>query len=208
MADPSPEYPFGKPISVIKPGIPIHAWDDHGEITINDIEAYLNSKSTNVTFKGVFDYQDNLAGIPIDNIKVKGYFIQHTRSGTINEDAYSDIRVYDGEQLILQNNFLLNNDNPYNCMEMFIRNGMWVCNAIDPISDMTMNGNSTNTFYREIEEDHPYITSLLLGTQAAKSGEYRVWLYEWRWWNIWQIILFVQIVDTILILEKRLKRYP
>ena len=66
----------------------------------------------------------------------------------------------------------------YNCMEMFIRNGMWVCNAIDPISDMTMNGNSTNTFYREIEEDHPYITSLLLGTQAAKSGEYRVWLYE------------------------------
>lgn len=55
---------------------------------------------------------------------------------------------------------------------------MWVCNAIDPVSDMTMNGNSTNTFYREIEEDHPYITSLLLGTQAAKSGEYRVWLYE------------------------------
>ena len=53
MADPSPEYPFGKPISVIKPGIPIHAQDDHGEITINDIEAYLNSKSTNVTFKGV-----------------------------------------------------------------------------------------------------------------------------------------------------------
>lgn len=80
--------------------------------------------------------------------------------------------------MILQNNFLLNNDNPYNCMEMFIRNGMWVCNAIDPISDMTMNGNSTNTFYREIEEDHPYITSLLLRTQAAKSGEYRVWLYE------------------------------
>ena len=80
--------------------------------------------------------------------------------------------------MILQNNFLLDNDNPYNCMEMFIRNGMWVCNAIDLISDMTMNGNSTNTFYREIEEDHPYITSLLLGTQAAKSGEYRVWLYE------------------------------
>ena len=38
MANPTPNSPFGIPVEVLKPGIPIPTWSDHGEVTIDEVK--------------------------------------------------------------------------------------------------------------------------------------------------------------------------
>lgn len=175
MADPSPKYPFGYPVEIIKPGIPIPAWNDHGEITINEIRQTINSEKGNVVFKGVFDYKDTEAGIVLNNLNAKGYYIQHTRSGTFT--ANNNIRAYYNDVVILTNSVSMNADNPYTSAEMFIRNGMWVCQNTEPVVEMTDVGIVIEAFSRALTKDEPYITDIILSTSGSTSGSYRVWLY-------------------------------
>lgn len=71
----------------------------------------------------------------------------------------------------------MNADNPYTSAEMFIRNGMWVCQNTEPVVEMTDVGIVIEAFSRALTKDEPYITDIILSTSGSTSGSYRVWLY-------------------------------
>lgn len=176
MANPTPTNPFGIPADILKPGIPIPAWADHGEVTIDEVKQLVNASKGNVVFKGVYDYKDTEAGVVLNDLKAKGYYIQHTRSGTFTAD--NNIRAYYNDVVILTNAVSMNADNPYTTSEMFIRNEMWICQNTEPVLEMTDVGVIVETFSRALTKDEPYITDLILSTSGSTSGSYRVWLYE------------------------------
>lgn len=155
------------PFSPIKPGIPKPAWVD---------EIASSVGSGNAVFKGSFTYQDTEAGIVLNDLKAKGYYIQHTRNGVYSAD--SNIRAYYNDELIITNILPLDTNNQHSTAEMFIRNGMWVCQSTQPVANLQTDSIVENTFARAMVSDEPFITDLILGTSGATSGIYRVWLYE------------------------------
>lgn len=161
-----PETP-GKEIVFDKPGIPNPAWNE-------EAKAFGGAKAK---FKGSFQYTANEAGVVIHDLKAKGCYVQHIRSGTFT--ANSSIRAYYNDALIITANVVMSADAPYSSSEIFIRDGMWVAQATDPaIEADSMDVPVTSVYSRALEKDEPYITDLILGTSGASSGEYRVWIYE------------------------------
>lgn len=164
----TPETP-GKDMVFDKPGIPTPAWrDEEKEIS--------HAAGGTAVFKGEFTYQDSEAGIVLNNLNVKGYYIQHKRSGTFTSNT--SIRAYYNNELIMENYMSLDSTKPHSSAEMFIRSGMWVGQSTIPVSDMNTDSAVEGTFSRALTKDEPYITDLILGTDGASSGTYRVWIYE------------------------------
>lgn len=164
----TPETP-GKDIVFTKPGIPSPAWDSED----SEISKIAEGKAV---FKGEFTYQDNEAGIVLNDLHCKGYYIQHVRSGTKSADT--SIRAFYNNEEILTNIISLNNNAEYSTAEMFIRSGMWVCQSTLPATSVDVDSAVQSGFSRALIKDEPYIDALILGTSGAASGTYRVWLYE------------------------------
>ena len=156
-----------QPLVLIKPGIPKPAWNE---------EDFNSVDFGKAVFKGSFDYKDTEAGIVLNNLKAKGYYIQHTRNGVYSSD--SDIRAYYNDNLIITNILPMDENNQYSTAEMFIRSGLWVCQSTQPIANLRSDSIVENTFARAMVDDNPVITDLILGTSGATSGIYRVWTYE------------------------------
>ncbi len=152
-----------------KPGIPSPAWDTE------ESEIAKLAEGTAV-FKGEYTYQDNEAGIVLNNLHCKGYYIQHIRSGTKSSDT--SIRAFYNNEEILTNLISLNNNAAYSTAEMFIRSGMWICQSTNPAASVDVDSTVQSGFSRALIKDEPYIDALILGTSGATSGTYRVWLYE------------------------------
>ena len=153
----------------IKPGIPSPAWDSE------DIEIAQIAEGKAV-FKGEYTYQDNEAGIVLNNLHCKGYYVQHIRSGTKSADT--SIRAFYNNTEILTNLISLNDNAAYSTAEMFIRSGMWICQSTEPVVSVDVDSTVQSGFSRALTKDEPYIDALILGTSGATSGTYRVWLYE------------------------------
>lgn len=153
----------------IKPGIPSPAWDSE------DIEIAQIAEGKAV-FKGEYTYQDNEAGIVLNNLHCKGYYVQHIRSGTKSADT--SIRAFYNNTEILTNLISLNDNAAYSTAEMFIRSGMWICQSTEPVVSVDVDSTVQSGFSRALTKDEPYIDSLILGTSGATSGTYRVWIYE------------------------------
>lgn len=153
----------------IKPGIPSPAWDSE-ESEIAQIE------EGKAVFKGEYTYQDNEAGIVLNGLHCKGYYIQHIRSGTKSADT--SIRSFYNNEEILTNLISLDNNTTYSTAEMFIRSGMWICQSTNPAAYVDVDSTVQSGFSRALIKDGPYIDALILGTSGATSGTYRVWLYE------------------------------
>lgn len=163
-----PETP-GKDIVFDKPGIPTPAWGDEQKEVAQALEG-------TVVFKGEYPYQDTEAGIVIKDLKAKGYYIQHQRSGTYTSDT--TIRAFYNNEEILTNIVGLDATDPYTTAEMFIRNGMWVVQSTSPAASNSVDSFMQSAFSRALIKDEPYIDSLILGTAGATSGTYKVWIYE------------------------------
>ena len=153
----------------IKPGIPSPAWD--AEET--EISQIAEGKAV---FKGEYTYNDNEAGIVLNNLHCKGYYVQHTRSGTKSADT--SIRAFYQNTEILTNIVGLDDTDAYTTAEMFVRAGMWVVQSTSPASSVSVDSFVQSAFSRALIKDEPYIDSLILGTSGATSGTYKVWLYE------------------------------
>lgn len=153
----------------IKPGIPSPAWDSED----TEIAQIAVGKAV---FKGEYTYQDNEAGIVLNDLYCKGYYVQHIRSGTKSADT--SIRAFYNNEEILTNLISLNNNAAYSTAEMFIRSGMWVCQSTEPAASVDVDSTVQSGFSRALIKDEPYIDALILGTSGAASGTYRVWLYE------------------------------
>lgn len=164
----TPETP-GKDIVFSKPGIPSPAWDSED----SEISKIAEGKAV---FKGEFTYQDNEAGIVLNDLHCKGYYIQHVRSGTKSADT--SIRAFYNNTEILTNIVNLSDTDAYTTAEMFIRSGMWVCQSTSPAASADVDSFMQSGFSRALIKDEPYIDALILGTSGAASGTYRVWLYE------------------------------
>ena len=162
----------GAEMVFIKPGIPIPAWGDEDKEIIHAIDSMQGT----AVFKGEFPYQDTEAGIVITDLKAKGYYIQHQRSGTYTADT--SIRAFYNNTEVLENLVSMDANNPYTTAEMFIRSGMWVCQSTAPTASMSVDSFVQSAFSRALIKDEPYIDSLILGTSGAASGTYRVWIYE------------------------------
>ena len=145
-----------RPLVLIKPGIPKPAWNE---------EDFNSVDFGKAVFKGSFDYKDTEAGIVLNNLKAKGYYIQH-------------IRAYYNDNLIITNILPMDENNQYSTSEMFIRSGLWICQSTQPIANLRSDSIVENTFARAMVDDNPVITDLILGTSGATSGIYRVWVYE------------------------------
>lgn len=153
----------------IKPGIPSPAWDSED----TEIAQIAEGKAV---FKGEYTYQDNEAGIVLNDLHCKGYYVQHIRSGTKSDDT--SIRAFYNNEEILTNLISLNNNAAYSTAEMFIRSGMWVCQSSESVASADVDSTVQSGFSRALIKDEPYIDALILGTSGATSGTYRVWLYE------------------------------
>lgn len=153
----------------IKPGIPSPAWDSED----TEIAQIAEGKAV---FKGEYTYQDNEAGIVLNDLHCKGYYVQHIRSGTKSADT--SIRAFYNNEEILTNLISLNNNAAYSTAEMFIRSGMWVCQSSEFVASADVDSTVQSGFSRALIKDEPYIDALILGTSGATSGTYRVWLYE------------------------------
>lgn len=153
----------------IKPGIPSPAWDSED----TEIAQIADGKAV---FKGEYTYQDNEAGIVLNDLHCKGYYVQHIRSGTKSADT--SIRAFYNNEEILTNLISLNDNAAYSTAEMFIRFGMWVCQSTEPAASVDVDSTVQSGFSRALVKDEPYIDALILGTSGAASGTYRVWLYE------------------------------
>ena len=153
----------------IKPGIPSPAWDTE------ESEIAKLAEGTAV-FKGEYSYKDTEAGIVLNNLHCKGYYIQHIRSGTHSSD--SSIRAFYKNTEILTNIIGLDETDAYTTAEMFIRSGMWVVQSTSPAASATVDSFMQSAFSRALIKDEPYIDALIMGTSGATSGTYRVWLYE------------------------------
>lgn len=153
----------------IKPGIPSPAWDSED----TEIAQIAEGKAV---FKGEYTYQDNEAGIVLNDLHCKGYYVQHIRSGTKSADT--SIRAFYNNEEILTNLISLNNNAAYSTAEMFIRSGMWVCQSSESVASADVDSTVQSGFSRALIKDEPYIDALILGTSGATSGTYRVWLYE------------------------------
>lgn len=153
----------------IKPGIPSPAWDSED----TEIAQIAEGKAV---FKGEYTYQDNEAGIVLNDLHCKGYYVQHIRSGTKSADT--SIRAFYNNKEILTNLISLNNNAAYSTAEMFIRSGMWVCQSSESVASADVDSTVQSGFSRALIKDEPYIDALILGTSGATSGTYRVWLYE------------------------------
>lgn len=164
----TPETP-GKDIVFTKPGIPSPAWDSED----SEISKIAEGKAV---FKGEFTYQDNEAGIVLNDLHCKGYYIQHVRSGTKTADT--SIRAFYNNTEILTNIVGLSDTDAYTTSEMFIRSGMWVVQSTSPAASADVDSPVQSGFSRALIKDEPYIDALILGTSGAASGTYRVWLYE------------------------------
>lgn len=162
-------YTPGKDIEFTKPGIPSPAWDDED----SEISQIAEGKAV---FKGEFTYRDNEAGIVLNDLHCKGYYIQHVRSGTKSADT--SIRAFYNNTEILTNIVNLSDTDAYTTAEMFIRSGMWVCQSTSPAASADVDSFMQSGFSRALIKDEPYIDALILGTSGATSGTYRVWLYE------------------------------
>lgn len=162
-------YTPGKDMVFDKPGIPTPAWGD-------EQKEFSQAMEGKVTFKGEYSYQDNEAGIVLTGLRIKGYYIQHQRSGTFNSDA--TIRAFYNNTEILENIVSFDQTDPYSTAEMFIRNGMWVVQSTSPAASNSVDSFMQSAFSRALVKDEPYIDSLILGTSGATSGVYKVWLYE------------------------------
>ena len=164
----TPETP-GKDIVFTKPGIPSPAWNSEDSEILKIAEG-------KAVFKGEFTYQDNEAGIVLNDLHCKGYYIQHVRSGTKSADT--SIRAFYNNTEILTNIVNLSDADAYTTAEMFIRSGMWVCQSTSPTASADVDSFMQSGFSRALIKDEPYIDALILGTSGAASGTYRVWLYE------------------------------
>lgn len=164
----TPETP-GKDMIFEKPGIPSPAWDSED----SEISKIAEGKAV---FKGEFTYQDNEAGIVLNYLHCKGYYIQHVRSGTKSADT--SIRAFYNNTEILTNIVNLSDTDAYTTAEMFIRSGMWVCQSTSPAASADVDSFMQSGFSRALIKDESYIDALILGTSGAASGTYRVWLYE------------------------------
>ena len=164
----TPETP-GKDMVFVKPGIPSPAWDTE------ESEISKLAEGT-AKFKGEYTYKDNEAGIVLNDLHCKGYYIQHIRSGTFTAD--SSIRAFYQNTEILSNILSLDAANTYTTAVMFIRSGMWICQSASPAASADVDSTVQSGFSRAMIKDEPYIDSLILGTSGATSGTYRVWLYE------------------------------
>lgn len=164
----TPETP-GKDIVFTKPGIPSPAWDSED----SEISKIAEGKAV---FKGEFTYQDNEAGIVLNDLHCKGYYVQHVRSGTKTADT--SIRAFYNNTEILTNIVGLGDTDAYTTAEMFIRSGMWVVQSTSPAASADVDSPVQSGFSRALIKDEPYIDALILGTSGAASGTYRVWLYE------------------------------
>ena len=164
----TPETP-GKDIVFTKPGIPSPAWDAED----SEISQLAEGKEV---FKGEFTYKDNEAGIVLNDLHCKGYYIQHVRSGTKSADT--SIRAFYNNTEILTNIVGLGDTDAYTTAEMFIRSGMWVVQSTSPAASADVDSPVQSGFSRALIKDEPYIDALILGTSGAASGTYRVWLYE------------------------------
>lgn len=153
----------------IKPGIPSPAWDSED----TEIAQIAEGKAV---FKGEYTYQDNEAGIVLNDLRCKGYYVQHIRSGTKSADT--SIRAFYNNEEILTNLISLSNNAEYSTAEMFIRSGMWICQSSEPVASVDVDSTVQSGFSRALIKDEPYIDALILGTSGAASGTYRVWLYE------------------------------
>lgn len=153
----------------IKPGISSPAWDSED----TEIAQIAEGKAV---FKGEYTYQDNEAGIVLNDLHCKGYYVQHIRSGTKSADT--SIRAFYNNEEILTNLISLNNNAAYSTAEMFIRSGMWVCQSSESVASADVDSTVQSGFSRALIKDEPYIDALILGTSGATSGTYRVWLYE------------------------------
>lgn len=153
----------------IKPGIPSPAWDSED----TEIAQIAEGKAV---FKGEYTYQDNEAGIVLNDLHCKGYYVQHIRSGTKSADT--SIRAFYNNEEILTNLISINNNAAYSTAEMFIRSGMWVCQSSESVASADVDSTVQSGFSRALIKDEPYIDALILGTSGATSGTYRVWLYE------------------------------
>lgn len=156
-------------IFFIKPGIPSPAWDSED----TEIAQIAEGKAV---FKGEYTYQDNEAGIVLNDLHCKGYYVQHIRSGTKSADT--SIRAFYNNEEILTNLISINNNAAYSTAEMFIRSGMWVCQSSESVASADVDSTVQSGFSRALIKDEPYIDALILGTSGATSGTYRVWLYE------------------------------
>ena len=153
----------------IKPGIPSPAWDSED----TEITQIAEGKAV---FKGEYTYQDNEAGIVLNDLHCKVYYVQHIRSGTKSADT--SIRAFYNNEEILTNLISLNDNAAYSTAEMFIRSGMWACQSAEPAVSADVDSTVQSEFSRALIKDEPYIDALILGTSGATSGTYRVWLYE------------------------------
>lgn len=164
----TPETP-GKDIVFTKPGIPSPAWDAEE----SEISQIVEGKAV---FKGEYSYQDTEAGIVLNDLRCKGYYIQHIRSGTKSADT--SIRAFYNNTEILTNIVGLDDTDAYTTAEMFIRAGMWVCQSTSPATSADVDSFMQSGFSRALIKDEPYVDALILGTSGATSGTYKVWLYE------------------------------
>lgn len=153
----------------IKPGIPSPAWDSE-ETEIAQIA------EGRAVFKGEYTYQDTEAGIVLNNLHCKGYYVQHIRNGTKSADT--SIRAFYNNTEVLTNIVGLDDTDAYTTAEMFIRSGMWVCQSTSPAASADVDSFMQSGFSRALIKDEPYIDALILGTSGATSGTYRVWLYD------------------------------
>lgn len=153
----------------IKPGIPSPAWDSEE----SEIAKLAEGKAV---FKGEYEYQDTEAGVVLNNLHCKGYYVQHIRSGTKSADT--SIRAFYKNTEILSNIVGLDDTDAYTTAEMFIRSGMWVAHSTSPAASASVDSFLQSGFSRALTKDEPYIDALILGTSGATSGTYKVWLYE------------------------------
>lgn len=143
---------------------------------MKEIENVIQHDFGTSVFKGEFSYQDNEVGIVLNNLNAKGYYIQHKRSGTFTSNT--SIRAYYNDELIMENYMSLDAEKPHSSAEMFVRSGMWVGQSTSLVSDMNTDSPVEGTFSRALTKTKLYITDLILGTDGASSGTYRVWIYE------------------------------
>ena len=164
----TPETP-GKDIVFTKPGIPSPAWDAED----SEISQIAEGKAV---FKGEYSYQDTEAGIVLNDLRCKGYYIQHLKSGTKSADT--SVRAFYNNTEILTNIIGLDATDAYTTAEMFIRSGMWVVQSTSPAASADVDSFMQSGFSRALIKNEPYIDALILGTSGSSSGTYRVWLYE------------------------------
>ena len=162
-------YTPASEVTYFKPGIPSPAWDTEE----SEIAQIAEGKAV---FKGEYTYQDNEAGIVLNDLHCKGYYVQHIRSGTRSSDT--SIRAFYKNTEVLTNIVSLDETDAYTTSEMFIRAGMWVCQSTSPAASVDVDSFMQSGFSRALIKDEPFIDALILGTSGATSGTYRVWLYE------------------------------